>query len=110
MVSIAKKTNNADIVYTKEMAKLIVNKSKAPTTEKDVYDILNTFVEVVINELIEGKSIFINHLGIFYAARKGGRVVRNPKHNVKVWVDPFLKPEFRPSVQMKSRIRSNGKI
>ncbi|SLN45143.1 integration host factor subunit alpha [Oceanibacterium hippocampi] len=69
-------------------------------------DLVESLLDEIADELIEGESVKISSFGSFQVRSKGGRVGRNPKTGEEVPIQPRRVLVFRPSHVLKDRINA----
>ena len=97
-------------------------RSEGTLTRADLADILNRQVGLsradaagmiesilghIADALLGGENVKISGFGTFVLRDKGERIGRNPKTGVEVPIAPRRVLTFRPSQQMRSRVRAS---
>lgn len=67
-------------------------------------DLLETFLDVAMRGLAEGKSLKISSFGTFTVCQKGERLGRNPKTGVEAPICARKVVSFKASHRLKSRV------
>jgi len=67
-------------------------------------DLVKAILDLMSDNLIEGKSVKLSSFGTFMVRSKKGRVGRNPKTGEEVPITPRRVLVFRPSQVMKNVI------
>ncbi|RMH72870.1 MAG: integration host factor subunit beta [Gemmatimonadetes bacterium] len=73
-------------------------------TKKDSADIVNAFLDIVIDTLSKGQGIEIRGFGSFKVKKRDQRVARNPRTGESVIVPAKSVPVFKPSKDLKSMV------
>lgn len=74
-------------------------------TTKDVSDLLTVTVSVIIKQLQEGNSVFIQNFGTFEVKKKTERISVNPVTKQRMLVPPKLVLTYKPSVTLKEKFK-----
>lgn len=70
-------------------------------------EIIDAFVDEIMNEVSIGNSVYINKFGTFRAVQRAERTGRNLDTMEPIKIPACTKPEFRPSSNFK-RIMHKG--
>ncbi|MBI4575865.1 MAG: integration host factor subunit beta [Planctomycetes bacterium] len=92
----------ASTITKKEIVNLIAEKTGL--TAVDTMNVVQTFMDIVIDELATGKRFEFREFGVFETKRRKARVARNPKTGDKVEVAPRTVVTFKPGLVMKRRV------
>jgi len=68
---------------------------------KQCAELLEGFLSLLADRMVEGESIKILNFGVFTARQKGGRVGRNPKTGEEAIIPPRRVIAFRPAQKLK---------
>lgn len=74
-------------------------------TKKEVTEIVNAFLETMIEALQEGNNIEIRGFGSFKTKVRKARMARNPRTGEPVHVPPKSVPVFKPSKKLRTEIK-----
>lgn len=75
-------------------------------SRSDSAQLVESVLDEVCNELVNGKVVKISSFGSFSVRGKGGRIGRNPKTGEEVPIAPRRVLVFRPSHVLKEIINS----
>jgi DNA-binding protein HU-beta len=67
--------------------------------------VLNKFIEVVGDELSEGKKVTVTGFGTFLVAKRREKVGVNPRTKERIKIPAQILPHFRPGKRFKEAIR-----
>ena len=67
--------------------------------------VLNKFIEVVGDELSEGKKVTVTGFGTFLATRRKEKMGVNPRTKERIKIPAQILPHFRPGKRFKDAIR-----
>jgi integration host factor subunit beta len=86
-------------------ADLIAEVSRtAELSKKDAENIVNVFLERIVDALKEGEKIELRGFGSFKLRRRNSRVGRNPRTSEAVQVPAKKVPYFKPGKDLKKLI------
>ncbi|PWT89080.1 MAG: integration host factor subunit beta, partial [Acidobacteria bacterium] len=86
-------------------ADLITEVSKnAELSKKDAENIVNVFLDGIVDALKEGEKIELRGFGSFKLRRRNSRVGRNPRTSEAVQVPAKRVPYFKPGKDLKKLI------
>ena len=71
-------------------------------------NILEDFLSIILDELIQNKKVKIPKFGSFILRNKKSRVGRNPKTLEKKIISERNVVLFRPSKELKKKLNNNG--
>ena len=71
-------------------------------------NILEDFLSIILDELIQNKKVKIPKFGTFILRNKKSRVGRNPKTLEKKIISERNVVLFRPSKELKNKLNNNG--
>jgi integration host factor subunit beta len=80
----------------------------AELSKKDAENIVNVFLERIVDALKEGEKIELRGFGSFKLRRRNSRVGRNPRTSEAVQVPAKKVPYFKPGKDLKKLINSAG--
>ena len=85
----------------------LVNEMCAQTklTKKDVEAVLNSFVDVVTNELKNGERVQLVGFGTFEVAERAARVGRNPATKETIEIPASKAPKFKAGKALKDAVK-----
>ena len=90
------KMNKSDLV------KVIAE--KAGLTQKDVAEVVETFIEVTTDALVAGKEVAIAGLGKFVVRKRAARQSVNPRTKEVIKVPASKAPTFRAAKALKDAV------
>lgn len=86
-------------------ADLISEVSKdAELSKKDAEDIVNVFLDGIVDALKDGEKIELRGFGSFKLRRRNSRIGRNPRTSEAVQVPAKKVPYFKPGKDLKKLI------
>lgn len=85
-----------------ELVQEIAKKSK--TTQKEVAEILTTFIDVVERTTAKGKKVTLVGFGTFQAKKRAARTGRNPQTGAEIEIPEKTVPTFSPGKAFKERV------
>jgi DNA-binding protein HU-beta len=89
-----------------ELAEKIAN--EADMNKKDAKEFLDTFVDVVIDELKEGNSVSVTGFGKFSAKERAGRMGVNPQDpDEKIEIPEVTVPKFKAGLTLKRALKES---
>lgn len=86
----------------KELVQTISNKSGL--TQKDVTNVVEYFMETVIEQLAKHENIQLVGFGSFEVVARASRMGRNPKSGETVEIPASVVPKFKPGKVLKDAI------
>lgn len=79
---------------------------KAGITKKSASEILDTFIDIVVDELKKGKEVTVTGFGTFKITNRKGREGVNPQNlDERIKIPPMKRPAFRPGKTFKDAFR-----
>ena len=74
-------------------------------TQRDVFNILQGFIDQVTTHLSNGDEVVLRNFGTFQVMETKAKVGRNPRHPEKeVTIPPRAVVKFRPGKEMKEKV------
>lgn len=74
-------------------------------TQRDVFSVLQTFIDQVTENLANGDEVVLRNFGTFQVMETKAKVGRNPRHPEKeVIIPPRSVVKFRPGKEMKEKV------
>ncbi|MBU2595674.1 HU family DNA-binding protein [Patescibacteria group bacterium] len=67
--------------------------------------VLNNFIEVVGDELAEGKKVTVTGFGTFLVSKRKEKMGINPRTKERIKIPAQILPHFRPGKRFKDAIR-----
>lgn len=67
--------------------------------------VLNKFIEVVGDELAEGKKVTVTGFGTFLVTKRREKMGVNPRTKERIKIPAQILPHFRPGKRFKDAIR-----
>ena len=77
---------------------------KAKLTQKDVAEILSTFVEVVEKTVAKGKKVTLVGFGTFDSRKRSERMGRNPQSGKEIKIPAKTVPAFSAGKKFKELV------
>ena len=87
---------------TELVAEMVKNTNLA---KKDVEACLNSFIDVVTNELKKGERIQLVGFGTFEVAERAARVGRNPATKETIEIPASKAPKFKAGKALKDAVK-----
>ena len=89
----------------------IVNKIAEATglTKVETETVVNGFISIIRDALIEGEGIEIRGFGTFKTREKNPRIARNPRTGEKINIPKKFVPYFKPSKDFKDSVDNSRK-
>ena len=75
-------------------------------TKADIEDIINTAIDVIMDEVKAGGSVQFVGFGTFEAAERGERCGRNPQTGETITIAATKVPKFKPGKAFKDMVKS----
>ena len=85
-----------------ELVKAMANETGL--TKKDVESVLNSFVNVVSNELAKEEKIQLVGFGTFETRKRSARTGRNPQTNEEIKIPASTVPAFKAGKALKDKV------
>ena len=76
---------------------------------KTLTEILNTFLEVYKESILENKRVEIRNFGIINSELVRGRLVTHPETKERTIAAPYYRIAFKPSAAFKKQLRDRAK-
>ena len=73
-------------------------------TKKDVESVVNSFVNVVSNELAKEEKIQLVGFGTFETRKRSARTGRNPQTNEEIKIPASTVPAFKAGKALKDKV------
>ncbi|MDC6465445.1 integration host factor subunit alpha [Pelagibacteraceae bacterium] len=67
-------------------------------------EIVDSFFDIIVNELTKVKRIKISSFGTFKVMNKNERIGRNPKTKIEAKIKPRKVVTFKPSLYIKNKL------
>ena len=87
-----------------ELVKTISNNIEG-ATQKDVCVVLDTFMDVVKDTLVNGDKIALTGFGTFEVAERAARKGRNPKTGEEIMIPASKAPKFKAGKALKDAVK-----
>lgn len=84
----------------KDIVKVIADKY-TEFTQKEVGEIVDTFLDIVKDSVASGEKVSIPKFGIFEVVERAARECRNPQTNERMTIPPCKIMKFKPSSSVK---------
>jgi nucleoid DNA-binding protein len=78
---------------------------KTEMRNKDVKNVLDTALKIMMEALVNGEKIELRNFGVFRVKTRGPRMGRNPRTGEKVSIPERRVIQFVPGRLLKERIR-----
>ncbi|MBD3311280.1 MAG: DNA-binding protein [Candidatus Magasanikbacteria bacterium] len=79
---------------------------KVGTSKKEAEDMVQAYVEIVINTLKSGGEVNIAGFGAFSAKTRAGRIGVNPQNpSEKIQIPPVTVPKFKAGKRLKDALK-----
>ena len=82
--------------------------SKTGIDKKDVSETLESFFEVVKNNLANQENIYVRGFGSFVNKKRAKKIARNISKNTAIVIDEHYIPSFKPSKVFVEKIKTSG--
>ncbi len=80
-------------------------------TQQDVFDVLQTFIEEVIDSLATGDTVVMRNFGTFEVREMKAKIGRNPKDPGKdVPIPARAGVKFKPGKEMKEKVATTLQV
>ncbi|RTL11771.1 MAG: HU family DNA-binding protein [Neisseriaceae bacterium] len=86
----------------KELIQAIGEKSSL--TQKDVTNIVECFMETVVEQLAKHENVKLTGFGSFEVATRAARMGRNPKTGEIIEIPASIAPKFKPGKVLKDAV------
>ena len=83
--------------------------SKTGIDKKDVSETLESFFEVVKDNLAKQENIYVRGFGSFITKKRAAKIGRNIKKNIAVEIPEHFIPAFKPAKEFVNEVKSNRK-
>ena len=87
-----------------ELVKTISNNIEG-ATQKDVCVVLDTFMDVVKDTLVNGDKVALTGFGTFEVAERAARKGRNPKTGEEILIPASKAPKFKAGKALKNAVK-----
>ena len=87
-----------------ELVKTIYNNIEG-ATQKDVCVVLDTFMDVVKDTLVNGDKVALTGFGTFEVAERAARKGRNPKTGEEILIPASKAPKFKAGKALKNAVK-----
>ena len=84
----------------KDIVKVITNKH-TEFTQKEIGEIIDTFIDTVKDSVASGEKVSIPKFGIFEVVERAARECRNPQTGKRMQVSACYSPKFKPAKDFK---------
>jgi len=85
-----------------QLAKLLFE--QIGLNKREAKDFIDVFIDLMVEELVEGRDVKVSGFGNFEVRSKGTRPGRNPKTGQDVTIPPRRVITFKASGQLKEKI------
>lgn len=91
-----------------ELANRVREKVKiSPATSLKVID---TALDIIMEELIKGNEVCINRFGRFYNKKRRPKIARHINDNIPMYISAHYMPAFSPARKFREAVRENVKL
>ena len=77
---------------------------KAGISQRQAHDVLDSFVELIGDELAKNDKIRLTGFGTFEVRSRAARKGRNPRTGEEIEIPATRNPAFRPGKELKAKI------
>ena len=88
-----------------ELAKAIVEESQYDISAAVAEDLINCFMEVVKNEVANGRKVQLIGFGTFEQGHRSERTGRNPQTGTDMVIPACNVPKFKPGQAFKDAVK-----
>jgi DNA-binding protein HU-beta len=82
---------------------------KVGISKKQAEDVIETYVDIVMQTLKEGGEVTIAGFGSFMAKQRAGRMGVNPQNPTeKIQIPPVIVPKFKAGKSLKDILKGKG--
>ncbi len=85
------------------VAQVVSRRLNLPKSQ--VLDTIDTFLELIAEELVKGHSVRLAKFGKFERRTRKARLARDIKTGTSIDIPAILSPSFNPSITLKTAIR-----
>lgn len=87
----------------------IINRTAATThlSKEQTAALVQSTTEMIVQELLNGKNILIQHFGTLEVRKKNERMSVNPRTGVRTLTPPKLQLNFKPNPALKETFKDN---
>lgn len=88
----------------KELIAAVANKTGLTKTQTE--ELMTATSEVLVQALLEGKSVLMQNFGTFEIKQKKERLSVHPKTGVRTLTPPKLQVNFKPNNNLKEELKN----
>lgn len=88
----------------KDIVKVIADKY-TEFTQKEIGEVVDTFLDTIKSEVSKGEKIAIPKFGIFESVERAARECRNPQTNERMQIPAYNTPKFKPASDFKNMVK-----
>ena len=88
----------------KDIVKIIADKY-TEFTQKEIGEIIDTFIDEIKSEVSKGKKVSIPKFGNFEAVERAARECRNPQTGQRMQIAAYNSPKFKPASDFKNMVK-----
>jgi DNA-binding protein HU-beta len=97
--------------YTVTKAEVISEiADKTGVDKADVSSIVEGFVSVIKNSMIEGNNVYVRGFGSFVNKKRARKVARNISKNTAIIIEEHYIPSFKPAKVFVNKIKTSKKV
>ena len=82
----------------------LLSRDHPDLSTQDIETIIDTFLEQIIDRLVQNGRVELRGFGAFSTRARDGRTGRNPRTGETVTVDAKRVPYFKPGKEMRARL------
>lgn len=83
---------------------------KTGIDKADVQKVVETFFEVVKENMTKGENIYFRGFGSFVNKKRARKTARNIAKNVAIIIEPHYVPSFKPAKTFAEAVKNNLKV
>jgi DNA-binding protein HU-beta len=83
---------------------------KTGVDKTDVSSIVEGFVSVIKNSMIEGNNVYVRGFGSFVNKKRARKVARNISKNTAIIIEEHYIPSFKPAKVFVNKIKTSKKV
>jgi DNA-binding protein HU-beta len=97
--------------YTVTKAEVISEIAEKTGVDKaDVSSIVEGFVSVIKDSMIEGNNVYVRGFGSFVNKKRARKVARNISKNTAIIIEEHYIPSFKPAKVFVNKIKTSKKV
>lgn len=92
-------------MYKAELIEKIREKASRTESKADIEDVLNTAIQVIMDEVAAGGSVHLVGFGTFECSERSARCGRNPQTGKEMQLPAIKVPKFKAGKAFKDLVR-----